>query len=65
VHLRRHDTLARTAVDFGISVGTAHAYVTVVAALLAEQAPGLLKALRAHDSDFVFLGSTRNTSGTE
>lgn len=34
---------------FGISVGTAHAYVTAVTGLLAEQAPGLLKTLRAHE----------------
>lgn len=45
VYLRRHDTLARIAVAFGISVGTAHAYVTAVTGLLAEQTPGLLKTL--------------------
>ncbi|QTE01906.1 transposase family protein [Streptomyces cyanogenus] len=58
VYLRRHDTLARIAEAFGISVGTAHAYVTAVTALLAEQAPGLLKTLRAHDPDFVLLDGT-------
>ncbi|MFJ8939997.1 transposase family protein [Streptomyces sp. NPDC102365] len=36
VYLRRHDTLARIARAFGISVGTAHAYVTAVTGLLAE-----------------------------
>lgn len=58
VHLRHHGTLARIAVAFGISVGTAHAYVTAVTGLLAEQAPGLLKTLRAHDPDFVLLDGT-------
>ena len=58
VYLRHHDTLARIATAFGISVGIAHAYVTAVTGLLAEQAPGLLKTLRAHDPNFVLLDGT-------
>ncbi|MFE9491265.1 transposase family protein [Streptomyces sp. NPDC006641] len=58
VYLRRHDTLDHIAGAFGISVGTAHAYVTTVTELLAEQAPGLLKTLRVHHPDFVLLDGT-------
>jgi hypothetical protein len=43
---------------FGISVGTAHAYVHRAVDLLAARAPGLLKVLRENTPDFVLLDGT-------
>lgn len=58
VYLCKHDPLTQIASGFGISVGTVHACTAAVIDLLAARHPGLLKALRECEPDYVLLDGT-------
>lgn len=59
VYLRRNETFARLAAEFGVGAATAHRYVSEVVDLLAELAPDLRQALRiARRKAYVVLDGT-------
>lgn len=58
VCLREHITLGEISAGSGIGESAAHACTSAVVDLLVACAPGLLKTLREHESDFVLLDGT-------
>ncbi|GAA3572329.1 hypothetical protein GCM10022295_62580 [Streptomyces osmaniensis] len=58
MYLYQNVTPAQLAAGFGISTGTTHAYTAAVIGLLAARAPGLLRALREADPDYVLIDGT-------